>query len=51
MLHAKLTITNHMVTHGAGSIIRLSFATERLPEASERSHQDQWTYGYRPVKT
>ena len=30
-----------MVTHGAESIIRLSFATERQPEASERSRQDQ----------
>ena len=39
VLHAKLTTTR--VTHGAESIIRLSFATEQQPEASERSHQDQ----------
>ena len=41
VIHAKLTTTNHTVTHGAENIIRLSSATERQPEASERSHQDQ----------
>jgi hypothetical protein len=47
VLHAKLTTTNHTVTHGAESITRLSFATERQPEASERSHQDNVTMDLR----
>ena len=45
VIHAKLTTTNHTVTHGAENIIRLSSATERQPEASERSRQDQ-SYNY-----
>ena len=43
MLHSaeNTVMRNCTVTHGTESIIRLSFATERQPEVSERSHQGQ----------
>ena len=44
VLHTPLSPTAPLLTkvaHGAESIIRLSYATERQPEASERSYQAQ----------